>query len=65
MLRRVIDTFTLASALQALNASKLKAARKKLDGVLSRSKNDFDFIVAFDALMMVMEDLHHEARKRF
>lgn len=65
MIRRVMDTFTLASSLQALRASKLTAARKKLDAVLSRSKIDFDFIVAFDALMMVMEDRHDEARNRF
>lgn len=65
MIRRVVDTFVLASSLQALKASKLESARAKLDQVLARSGHHFDFIVAFDAFVMVVEDRPNEAKMRF
>lgn len=65
MFRRLISTLTLASSLQNLRAGELNAARRKLNHVLATCEAHFDFIQAYDAIVMVQEDRHSEARERF
>lgn len=44
---------------------RFEKARRYLNKILNRDNNDFEFIIAYDALIMVGEDRLSEARLRF
>lgn len=44
---------------------KIKSERKSLDRVIFRSEDDFDFVIAYDASLMVRENRLEDARNRF
>ncbi len=44
---------------------RLKKARQSLNKILNRNEDEFDFLIAYDAFLMMREDRLPEARSRF
>ena len=57
--------YRLEQSYRALLALNVRDARSKLDYVLLHKRESFPFILAYDALLMILEDRHEEARQRF
>jgi hypothetical protein len=64
MLRRAVATFVLASSLSSLRSRNIAAARRKLDYALTSNLKNLDFILAYDAMLMIQEERPYEARHR-
>lgn len=62
---RFISGHRLWKSLECLKNNDAAHARQYLDKVLGVHDQHFDFIVAFDAMVMVFESRHDEALQRF
>lgn len=65
MIKLFLAEYRLEESYRALLASNVGVARTKLDYVLRHKPESFPFILAYDALLMMQEDRHEEARQRF
>ncbi|AMO72482.1 hypothetical protein AZE99_12030 [Sphingorhabdus sp. M41] len=62
---RIISAYRLLKSLKYLQKNDASQSRQYLDKVLGVHDKHFDFIVAFDAMVMGVESRHDESLKRF
>lgn len=64
-LLRIISDYRLLKSLKYLEKNDASSSRQYLDKVLGVHDDDYDFIVAFDAMVMGFESRHDDALRRF
>tara|TARA_R110000850_G_scaffold252672_1_gene377821 strand:+ start:178 stop:543 length:366 start_codon:yes stop_codon:yes gene_type:complete len=62
---KTISDYRLLKSLESLKKNDASQSRQYLDKVLGVRDEDYDFIVAFDAMVMGFESRHDEALRRF
>lgn len=61
----IISDYRLVRSLESLKRDKVSRSRQYLDKVLGVHAEDYDFLVAFDAIVMSAECRHEDSLKRF
>jgi len=62
---KIISDYRLLKSLECLKKNDAVQSRRYLDKVLGVHDEDYDFLVAFDAMVMGFESRHDESLKRF
>lgn len=62
---KIISDYRLLKSLKYLEKNDASQSRQYLDKVLGVHDEDYDFIVAFDAMVLGFESRHDEALRRF